>query len=84
METSEFEALFLGQLAIIEIDSEGKLVSIKLKYFPNHILELSEEFKKRLELDYEKEIKSVLKENYQDGEAQEEHIKTESDKGKFI
>lgn len=84
MDTSEFEAIFLGQEAIVSIDEKGSLVSIKLKLFPHIPVEISEEHKRELEEQYEDDIVAVLRENYQDGDSQENHIRTESDKGNFV
>lgn len=84
MDTSEFEALFLGQSATISINNQGSLVSIKLKFFPNTNIEISDEYRKELEIEYEKQIYEVMRENYIDFQEQEKHIKIESDKGKFI
>lgn len=84
MDTSEFENKFLGQNAIISIDSQGTLVSIKLKHFPNLVVEISTEYKRELEIEYEADIAEVLRENYRDFQYCENHIKFESDKSKFI
>ena len=84
MDTSEFESKFLGQPAIVSIDEKGTLVSIQLKYFPIMKIELSEEYKKELEIEYEAEILEVLRENYRDAQEQKDHTRLESDKGKFI
>lgn len=65
MDTSEFEALFLGQQATISINSEGKLVSIKLNLFPTANIDISDEYRKELEIEYKVQIAEVLQENYQ-------------------
>lgn len=84
MDTSEFEALFLGQLAIVSVDNQGLLVSIKLKHFPTANIEMSDDYRAKLEIEYEEQIAEVLRENYRDAQEQDKHIKIESDKGKFV
>ncbi len=84
MDTSIFEDKFLGQDAAIEITSQGMLVSITLKYFPNVPIELSERYKKELEQVYKEQIKKVLQENERDAIEWEKHIRLESDRKNFI
>ncbi len=84
MDTSEFENTFLGQPAIISINGMGDIVGIKLKMFPNVPIQISDQYRLELEKEYEDDIREVLKENYQDAKDQEDHIRLESDKGKFV